>query len=88
MTKRGVSAVIAYKIGGRLRAVRQARELTLEEVAKGVNVSYVAIQKWELSKVIPNVDRVEALASALVVSTEFLLRGVSVSPSPPSTALM
>lgn len=61
-------------IGERIRNARIARQMTLEEVAKIVNVSRQTIQRYE-SGVIGNIpsDNIELLSKALNVTPAYIM---------------
>ena len=68
-------------LGDKLRALRQQKKLSLEQLAELIDSSKSYI--WELeNKDAPNpsADKVSKLAAALDVTTEFLLSGANANP--------
>ncbi len=61
-------------IGGRIRLARKKRDMTLEEVAKIVNVSRQTIQRYETG-VIENIpsDKIELLSAALNTTPSYIM---------------
>ena len=57
-----------------LKALREAKGLTQEDVAKVVGVSRVAVLKWENHQSIPNAKYVPKLAQLLKCSVDDILR--------------
>ncbi|MBQ8215032.1 MAG: helix-turn-helix transcriptional regulator [Clostridia bacterium] len=62
--------------GSNLRRSRQKKELTQEQVASALGVSYQAVSKWENGVANPDLSLIVPLAKLLEVSTDELL-GVS-----------
>ena len=58
-----------------LRRRRKELGLTQEQLAKKLHVSTAAVSKWELGKSLPDIAKIEDLASALEVSVLEVLRG-------------
>jgi len=68
-------------LGDKLRALRQQKKLSLEQLAELTDSSKSYI--WELENKDdpnPSADKVSKLAAALDVTTEFLLRGANATP--------
>lgn len=59
----------------RLRALRQHKGLTQEELASALFVSRTAISKWEQGRGYPSIDSLKAIASFFSVSIDDLLSG-------------
>ena len=59
----------------RLRAVRKARRLSLQAIARHVGVSHPLVHAWETAKCMPNPAQFVHLTEALGVSMDGLLRG-------------
>lgn len=53
------------KIGNQLRALRLAKGLTTDDVARKVNVSQSYISQFENNKAIPDVDMLQKILTAL-----------------------
>jgi transcriptional regulator with XRE-family HTH domain len=69
-------------IGQRIRAAREQRGLSQEELAVTVGVSPQSIQQWESGKTNPRHTRMRKLATVLKTSPHFLQFGIG---SPEST---
>lgn len=61
------------KIGARIRSLRRAKNLTQEEVASHLGISFQAISKWERGEGYPDITLLPALASYFSVSADELL---------------
>lgn len=57
----------------RLKELRIEKGLSLEQLAKEINVSDVAIGRWERKLRIPNIEVLIALAQFFNVSADYLL---------------
>ena len=68
-----------YVTGDVIRALREKKGLTQEELAKWIFVSGKAVSKWETGKGYPDVSLLEPLAAALGISVIELLSGQFVS---------
>ena len=62
-------------IHARLAELREAKELTQEEVAAAVGVDKTAVSHWENGIARPDISRLPALADTLGVSIDELLDG-------------
>lgn len=60
-------------IGTKLRTLRRGRDLTQEEVAAHLGISFQAISKWERGDGYPDITILPALASYFGVTTDELL---------------
>ena len=56
-----------------LKDLRMEKGLTQEELAKQINFSLSAVNKWENGKKNPSVDAIKVLAKFFNVSTDYLL---------------
>ncbi|MDD2648261.1 MAG: helix-turn-helix transcriptional regulator [Eubacteriales bacterium] len=61
------------RFGERLKREREARGLTLSEVARSVGLSESAVQRYEAGITEPKAERVEDFAHALGVSAAMLM---------------
>ncbi len=68
-----------YVTGDVIRALREKKGLTQEELARRIFVSGKAVSKWETGKGYPDVTLLEPLAAALGISVLELLNGRSVT---------
>lgn len=60
-------------IGEKIKKLRRARDLTQEEVAAHLGVSYQAISKWERSDGYPDITMLPALANYFGITVDELL---------------
>ena len=67
-----------YVTGDAIRALRERKGLTQEELARRLFVSGKAVSKWETGKGYPDISLLEPLAAALDISVIELLSGQSV----------
>lgn len=56
--------------GRRLRELREAKGLSLRDLADLTGIAHQTIRKYEMGDNVPNWETVEKLADALAVSTE------------------
>ena len=63
-------------VGGRIRALRRAKNITQDELAVLVNSSRVQINQWETGARELPMGRLDDFAAALDTSCDYLLRGV------------
>lgn len=59
----------------RIKALREKRQLSMEQLAERVGVSWQTIQQWENGKTAPKRARLEAVAHALDTTPEYLAVG-------------
>ena len=59
-------------IGQTIRKLRKERNLTQEELAEQLNITYQAVSKWENETGMPDISQVVPLASVFGVSTDVL----------------
>ena len=62
-------------IGSNLTAARKAKGFTQEQLAERLGVSFQAVSAWERDAYLPEAGKLAALASALNISADLLLRG-------------
>ena len=60
-------------IGEKLKKLRRNRDLTQEEVATHLGISYQAISKWERGDGYPDITMLPALANYFAVSVDELI---------------
>ena len=60
-------------IGEKLKKLRRHRDLTQEEVATHLGISYQAISKWERGDGYPDITMLPALANYFAVSVDELI---------------
>ena len=61
------------KLAERLRELRVERKMSVRELAEALNVSSVAVSRWENKKRIPNADNIYQIAVYFKVSADYLL---------------
>lgn len=71
----------AKKIGAMIASLRKERKLTQQELADLLGVTNKAVSKWERGDGCPDISLMTALADALGVTADELLRGERRSPS-------
>ncbi len=64
-----------YVTGSVIRALREKKKLTQEQLAEKIHVSGKAVSKWETGQGFPDISLLEPLASALGISVIELLSG-------------
>ena len=64
-----------YVTGSVIRALREEKKLTQEELAEKLHVSGKAVSKWETGQGFPDISLIEPLAGALDISVIELLSG-------------
>ena len=63
------------EIGARIRERRTALQLTQRELARRAGVDSVLLWKYEQGRVLPRIDMVERIATALGVTMDWLTTG-------------
>lgn len=61
------------KFAKRLKELREEKRLSLKDLAKAINVSDVAIGRWEKQTRIPNIESLILLAQYFNVTTDYML---------------
>ncbi|WP_203564753.1 helix-turn-helix domain-containing protein, partial [Bordetella pseudohinzii] len=64
----------------RIKSLREALGLSMEQLAERVSVSWQTVQQWENGKTAPKRARLEAVAKALGTTAEYLAVGQSAAP--------
>ena len=62
-------------IGFRLREARKRARFTLEEVGRNFGLSAQAVQQWEKDRTVPEPNRLQAVATLLGVSVQWIITG-------------
>ncbi len=70
------------EIGERIRAIRQERRITQEELANAVGVSRSAVAQWETGRSGQITGNLARIAQVLGVGVEFLMQGGGVVSVP------
>ena len=63
------------EIGERIKTCRLAKNMSQQEFAQKIDISYQAVSKWERNKGIPEVSTLIKISEVLDVSIDFLLKG-------------
>jgi len=70
-----------YQFGGKIRAIRERRSLTLKDVAEKAGVSESLVSQIERNKISPAIDTLLALADALEIDFEYLFSDLKMERS-------
>ncbi len=62
-----------YVTAGAIKALREKKGLTQNQLAQMLNVSDKAVSKWETAKGLPDITLIEPLAAALGISVPELM---------------
>ncbi len=71
----------AEHIGTRIRALRTAKKLTLQQVADTFGISRASVSEWESGRSKPDANKLAKLADLLDTSVLYLLEGDTSTPS-------
>lgn len=63
---------INERICGRIRAARRAKDMTQEQLAERLGVSFQAVSTWEQGRFVPDAEHLPALAKVLDISLDAL----------------
>ncbi|MDD6526831.1 MAG: helix-turn-helix domain-containing protein [Oscillospiraceae bacterium] len=77
-----------YVTAGAIKALREKKGLTQNQLAQILNVSDKAVSKWETAKGLPDITLIEPLAAALGVSVPELMSGEKVTNNNASANLL
>lgn len=77
-----------YVTAGAIKALREKKGLTQNQLAQILNVSDKAVSKWETAKGLPDITLIEPLAAALGVSVPELMSGEKVTNNNVSANLL
>jgi transcriptional regulator with XRE-family HTH domain/phage FluMu protein Com len=72
---------IMNELGQRIYDERKKKGLSQTDLATEIGVSAKAVSKWETGEAQPTLENVSRLAEVFHVSTDYLLSGVTISPS-------
>jgi transcriptional regulator with XRE-family HTH domain len=62
-------------VGERIKELRTQKKLTQTELAKLVELSYIQVGRYETNKSNPSADVLQRLATALDITTDYLMKG-------------
>ncbi|MCY1668741.1 helix-turn-helix domain-containing protein [Rhizobium sp. SL86] len=68
-------------LGGRMSLAREARNLTVEQVAHAINSTPDTVRYWENDRAAPSLDRLLIIADALDVAASWLMTGFGHGPN-------
>lgn len=88
MAKKPSKATVEETVGGRIRAMRLANNLTQEDFANELGVSRSAIAQWETDRAGQVRENLERIAKVLKTSVGYLLSGETGSLQSEEQALM
>ena len=77
-----------YVTAGAIKALREKKGLTQNQLAQILNVIDKAVSKWETAKGLPDITLIEPLAAALGVSVPELMSGEKVTNNNASANLL
>ena len=77
-----------YVTAGAIKALREKKGLTQNQLAQILNVSDKAVSKWETAKGLPDITLIEPLAAALGVSVPELMSGEKITNNNASANLL
>lgn len=69
-----------YTIGFRIKALRNAKGISQEELAEALNVSRQTISKWESDIVSPDINNIQSLSNYFNVRTDYIINGNEKEP--------
>lgn len=75
-----------HEIGDRIRATRQERRITQEELAAAVGVSRSAVAQWETGRSGQVTGNLARIAQVLGVGVEFLMQGAAPTGIPEASS--
>jgi len=67
-----VKSDVKYKFGGKIRAIRERKNITLKEVARLAGVSESLVSQIERNKVSPSIDTLLTIADVMDIDHEYL----------------
>lgn len=67
-----------YITGTTIKALREAKDMTQQQLAQEIGVTAKAVSKWETAKGLPDISLIEPLSRALGVSVMELMSGETV----------
>lgn len=65
---------VQYRFGGKLRTVRERREITMRTLASKIGVSESLISQIERDRISPSLDTLMAIVDALEIDLEYLFK--------------
>ena len=64
-----------FQISERIRSTRMSKHLSVEAIASALSTNPETVQSWENGNALPAIEQLPALASALDLSVDVLLKG-------------
>jgi transcriptional regulator with XRE-family HTH domain len=75
MAREKSTVMFSLGFGNRLRKLREARNLSLRDLADRVGIEFAQISRYERGQALPNVETLVSLSDALEIDVNILLRG-------------
>lgn len=75
-----IGSVFKYTIGFRIKALRNTKGISQEELAEVLNVSRQTISKWESDIVSPDINNIQSLSNYFNVRTDYTINGNEKEP--------
>ncbi len=72
-TKKLLKNKIFFSISDNLKKLRKFKDLTIEQLAKKINITYETCKNYEVSNIIPPLETLIKLASYFEISLDFLI---------------
>lgn len=77
MAREKKTVMFSLGFGNRLRKIREARNLSLRDLAARVGIEFAQISRYERGQALPNIESLLALSDTLEIDVNILLRGES-----------
>ena len=75
-----IGSALKYTIGFRIKALRNTKGISQEELAEVLNVSRQTISKWESDIVSPDINNIQSLSNYFNVRTDYTINGNEKEP--------
>lgn len=75
-----IGSAFKYTIGFRIKALRNTKGISQEELAEVLNVSRQTISKWESDIVSPDINNIQSLSNYFNVRTDYTINGNEKEP--------
>lgn len=75
-----IGSALKCTIGFRIKALRNTKEISQEELAEVLNVSRQTISKWESDIVSPDINNIQSLSNYFNVRTDYTINGNEKEP--------
>lgn len=71
-------------IADRIQHLRKVKGISQEELADKLGVSRQSVSKWESKQTSPEIEKIILMSDYFEVTTDYLLKGIELSPTPPA----